>query len=509
MSEQLAGYGLPVTGPVLVVGFGATGLSVARYLAREGAPFAVTDSRAEPPKAKELAALGEVPHRFGGFESPLPLEEIAEAVVSPGVSLDEPFIRELRDAGIAIIGDIELFARELGPHPADAGTESLSESPITHHPSRLLAVTGSNGKSTVAALVGAMAEAAGLKVAVGGNFGTPALDLLADDVELYVLELSSFQLELTESLAPAAAAVLNLSPDHIDRHRSLERYAAIKARIFRNAGTAVVNADDPIVAAMDTGDAEVVRFSTAADADWHLCSDEARFSPQIHANKRKFKNFVFSYSRLFAFIRGLLAQSPRPTPHATWLCAGGERLCAADEFELRGRHNLGNALAALALGDAIGLPRAAMLTALREFSGLPHRCQWLARVREVDYVDDSKATNVGAMLASLAGIAGPIVLLAGGQAKNADFAPVGSAMAAKGRAAVLFGIDAGRIEAVLTGVVPVHRAANMDDAVQTAAAAAEPGDTVLLSPGCASFDLFRDYRERGERFAAAVGRLST
>lgn len=456
MSGQVTGHGLQVTGPVLVVGLGATGLSVARYLAREGVPFAVTDSRDEPPKAKELAELGDVPCRFGGFESPLPLGEIAEAVVSPGISLQEPFIRELRDAGIPVVGDIELFARALGPQG-------------TTHQSRLIAITGSNGKSTVTALVGAMAEAAGLRVAVGGNFGTPALDLLGDDAALYVLELSSFQLELTETLAPSAAAVLNVSADHIDRHGDLEHYAALKARIFRGAGTAVVNADDPRVNAMATGGAAVVRFSVTGEADWYLRDDAAG---------------------------------------RTWLYAGDDRLCAGDELKLRGRHNLGNALAALALGAAAGLPRAAMLSALREFPGLPHRCQWVARVREVDYVNDSKGTNVGAMLASLQGFAGPVVLLAGGQAKGGDFAPVGPVMAAKGRAAVLLGADADSIETVLAGVVPVHRAANMDEAVHTAAAAAQPGDTVLLSPGCASFDMFRDYQDRGERFAAAVGRLS-
>lgn len=467
--QQVTGYGLQVTGPVLVVGLGATGLSVARYLARKGVPFAVTDSRDQPPKMKGLAAFGDVPRRFGGFASPLPLGEIAEAVVSPGISLEEPFIRELRGAGIPVVGDIELFARELGHRAMDSDTESPSESPITHQQSRLIAITGSNGKSTVTALVGAMTEAAGLRVAVGGNFGTPALDLLDDDIELYVLELSSFQLELTDSLRPTAAVVLNVSPDHIDRHGSLDRYADLKARAFRGAGTAVVNVDDPRVAAMATGDAAVVRFSTAGEADWHLREDAD------------------------GTIR---------------LCAGDEPLCRADELKLRGRHNLGNALAALAVGEAAGLPRLAMLAALREFPGLPHRCRWVARVNEVDYVDDSKGTNVGAMLASLEGVAGPIVLLAGGEAKGGDFAPVRPVMAAKGRAAVLFGTDAGRIEAVLSGVVPVHRAANMDEAVRTAADAARPGDTVLLSPGCASFDMFRDYRERGERFAAAVGRLS-
>lgn len=453
MTMQGTGDGLQVTGPVLVVGLGATGLSAARYLARKGVPFAVTDSRDRPPKMKGLAELGDVPRRFGGFESPLPLDRIELAVVSPGLSLREPFIRQLRDAGIPTVGDIELFARELG-HRA---------------PERLIAITGSNGKSTVTALVGAMAETAGLRVAVGGNFGTPALDLLDDDIELCVLELSSFQLELTDSLRPTAAVVLNVSPDHIDRHGSLDRYAGLKARVFRGAGTAVLNADDPRVAAMDTGGAAVVRFSAAGTADWHLRED-------AHG--------------------------------ATWLCAAGEPLCRADELKLRGRHNLGNALAALALGEAAGLPRPAMLAALREFPGLPHRCRWVARVDEVDYVDDSKGTNVGAMLASLEGITGPIVLLAGGEAKGGDFAPVRPVMAAKGRAAVLFGADAGRIEAVLSGVVPVHRAANMDEAVRTAADVARPGDTVLLSPGCASFDMFRDYRERGERFAAAVGRLS-
>lgn len=438
----------PDTRPRLVVGLGATGLSVARHLAREGLPFAVTDSRTSPPGAAALAELGEVPCHFGGFASPLPPAELAEAVVSPGIGLDEPFVRELRAAGVPVTGDIELFARAL------AAREDAPQ---------VIAITGSNGKSTVTALVAAMARAAGRAVAAGGNLGPPALDLLAEPAALYVLELSSFQLERTESLAPSAAAVLNLSADHMDRHGSLADYAAAKARIFRHAAIAVVNGDDPEVVAMATGNAERVTFGAEA-GQWHLAERNDR----------------------------------------TWLCRDGEPVIGTDELALRGRHNWLNALAALALAEAVALPRAAACTALREFAGLPHRCQHVASVGGIDWINDSKGTNVGAVIASLEGLAGPIVLLAGGQAKGADFTPVAAVLERKGRAAVLFGADAETLAAALQGTVPVERVPGLREAVTAAADIARPGDTVLLSPGCASFDQFRDYQDRGDQFVAAV-----
>ena len=317
-----------------------------------------------------------------------------------------------------------------------------------------------------------MGRAAGLNVAAGGNFGPPALDLLADaSVDMYVLELSSFQLELTETLAPDVACVLNVSPDHMDRHDGIEAYAALKARIYRNAGHAVVNVDDARVAAMTDRGATTTGFGAGAP----------------DATQRY----------------GLRRQAD-----VLWLARGTDNLIAADQLRLRGAHNLVNALAALALGERAGLAPAAMLAALVEFPGLAHRCQWVASIGGVEWVNDSKGTNVGALLASLQGLAGPIVLLAGGQAKGADFAPVGPVLAQKGRLAVLFGVDAPRIETLLKEHVAVRRVADLGEAVRAAADAACPGDTVLLSPGCASQDQFRDYADRGDQFTAAVRRLA-
>ena len=449
------------TGRRLIVGLGATGISVARHLARAGVSFAVTDSRDTPPNTAELAALGDIPCRFGAFASPLALSEIAEAVVSPGVSLDEPFLQELRAANIPIIGDIELFARALDrPVP----------SPGSRVPAQVIAITGSNGKSTVTAWVADVARAAGLNVAAGANFGTPALDLLADDVELYVLELSSFQLELTESMAPTAATVLNVSADHIDRHGSVARYADMKARILRNAGIALVNADDPRVAAMNSAGATRRSFGSAAGADYRLAVTD-------HGP---------------ALVRG---GADRP-----WLAAGA--------LALTGRHNQLNALAVWALAEAIGLGADIVRARLPRFTGLAHRCQLVADRAGVRWINDSKGTNLGALMASLAGLDAPVILLAGGQAKGADFAALGPIAAAKTRAVIVFGADAFRIASALAGHAPVVSVATLRDAVARAAALAAPGDTVLLSPGCASFDQFSGFAQRGECFVRAVAELA-
>jgi UDP-N-acetylmuramoylalanine--D-glutamate ligase len=429
------------TGIRLVVGLGATGLSVARHLVRAGVPFVVTDSRAAPPNLRELETLSNVPCAFGAFASPVPLDQITEAVVSPGISLSEPFVQELRDVGIPIVGDIELFAR-------------------------LIAITGSNGKSTVTAWVTEIARAAGRVTAIGGNYGPPALDLLADDVELYVLELSSFQLELTQSLASRAATVLNVSPDHIDRHGSLEHYAALKARIFDAAEVAVINIDDPRVASMSTGSARVLRFGTARHADYRLLDDQSA-----------------------------LGRGDQP-----WM--------NINELRLTGRHNAANALAVWALTEAISIDDNVIRQGLRSFAGLAHRCQTIAEIRGVRWINDSKGTNLGALLASLAGMAAPVILLAGGQAKGADFTELAPVAAEKTRAVIVFGQDGELIARAVADQANVHRVATLTDAVACAHEMAQPGDTVLLSPGCASFDQFDNYMQRGDVFAAAVRELA-
>jgi UDP-N-acetylmuramoylalanine--D-glutamate ligase len=337
-----------------------------------------------------------------------------------------------------------------------------------HVDAPVVAITGSNGKSTVTTLVGEMAAHAGWDTRVGGNLGTPALDLLTDRVpDLYVLELSSFQLETTRSLRPAAAVVLNVSADHLDRYRSLDEYAAAKASIYRGARTAVVNGDDPIVAGFDVGAAERCAFSLAR------VPEPGGF--------------------------GLREIDGEP-----WLVRGAAGLLPAAALKIRGRHNLANALAAFALGEALGLPRAAMVEAAQSFAGLPHRTQWVAERDGVSWYNDSKGTNVGATLAALNGFPGKVVLLAGGLGKGADFTPLRPVLAQKGRALVVFGRDAPLIAAAVGDACPIHHAADLGEVITCARACARPGDTVLFSPACASFDMFRNFEDRGERFAAAV-----
>lgn len=442
----------------LIVGLGRSGLSAARHLAARGWQLAVTDSRVDPPGRAELAAFApRATCRFGGFDLAL-LGAAALVVASPGVSLAEPLLRAATERGLEVVGDVELFARDRRDGAVDV--------PVT-------GITGTNGKSTVTTWVGAMVEAAGLPVCVGGNLGTPALDLLAAPTPRhYVLELSSFQLETTHSLELAAAAALNLSVDHMDRYPSMEAYAAAKARIFRRCGTAVVNADDPWTLGMVPRGQRRLSFSIrdGATADYRL--------------------------------------SPDGTTGAHWLMAQGEKVLSTAQLRVAGLHNAANALAAFALGDALGLPRPAMQDALRSFAGLPHRSQWVGERRGVRFINDSKGTNVGATLAAIAGMPGTLVLIAGGDGKGQDFAPLAAALAGRVRHAVLIGRDAPRLAAALTGVCPVRRCASLEEAVRAAAEAAHPGDTVLLSPACASLDMFRDYTHRGAVFAAAVEELS-
>ena len=444
---------------ILLVGLGVSGLATARFLAARGIAFDVADSRRQPRGIEELRQI--VPGvglALGGFDA----EHFAGyqlLIKSPGLDPAEPAIMAALDAGAELIGDIELFARAV-------------RAPV-------IAVTGSNGKSTVVSMLGEMAHGAGLCVAVAGNIGHSALDALDSDASLYVLELSSFQLETTHSLAPLAASVLNICEDHLDRYRDLGHYALTKHRIYHRASHWVVNADDPL---------------TLPDDDSIDSAAEHRVSSFGERGE---------YSLL-------------PGDGGEWLSADGELLMPLAELRVPGRHNGYNALAALALGDAAGLPRVATLAGLRQFSGLKHRCQWLGERDGVACYDDSKGTNVGATLAALKGLAGAahgasprhakVVLIAGGEGKEQDFTPLREVLAETARALVLIGRDADLIDAAVGHVVPTRRAADMGEAVERAVALAVPGDAVLLSPACASFDMFDDYTARGRAFAAAVGR---
>jgi UDP-N-acetylmuramoylalanine--D-glutamate ligase len=434
----------------VIAGLGATGLSCARYLHGHGWRIAVTDTRAAPPQLTALRALDDrIVVRLGALDSSL-LEGALCVVVSPGLPLEGPFFDAAQRRGLAIVGDIELFAR-------------AAAAPV-------VGVTGTNGKSTVTTLIARMAQRAGLRVRAGGNLGPPALDLLAEGTELYVLELSSYQLETTSSLHCRAATVLNVSADHLDRYASIASYAAAKARIFARCDTAVINLDDPLVLAMPRASASTLSFSLRASVG-------ATYALSLQAGE-------------------------------WWLTRGQTPLLRAQDLKIRGAHNAANALAALALGEALALPLGVMLEELRSFAGLPHRSQWVADVGGVAYIDDSKGTNVGATLAAVAGMPGPLVLIAGGEGKNQDFTPLAAACQGKVRHAVLIGRDAPRIAAALEGVCPLERCATLEEAVPAAARAARTGDTVLLSPACASFDMFRDYAHRGEVFAAAVQELA-
>jgi UDP-N-acetylmuramoylalanine--D-glutamate ligase len=410
----------------------------------------VTDTRAKPPETARLAELdATIPVRVGGLDPAL-LEGADCVVASPGVSLKEPFFVEARRRGVEIVGDIELFAR-------------AADAPV-------VGITGTNGKSTVTTLVGRMADRAGLRVRVGGNLGEPALDLLKPGTQLYVLELSSFQLDATKALDLEAAAVLNVTPDHLDRYATVEEYAASKARIFDRCDTAVINLDDPLVVAMPRPGQKTVGFSLRASigADYAVATHNGEW----------------------------------------WLTRRDEPLMQVGAMKIKGLHNAANALASLALGDALGLPMPAMLEELATFAGLPHRSQWVADVHGVTYINDSKGTNVGATIAAVSGMQGPLVMIAGGDGKNQDFSALVDVFRGKVRHTVLIGRDAAAIATALKGVCPLEMCTTLEEAVRAAAKAAQPGDTVLLSPACASLDMFRDYTHRGAVFAQAVKELA-
>jgi len=438
----------------IVVGLGKSGMSLVRFLANRGVSFAVADTRENPP---ELATLRrdfpQVDVRCGELDVEF-LCRADELYVSPGLALATPALQQAAARGVKMSGDIDLFARN-------------AKAPI-------IAITGSNAKSTVTTLVGEMAQAAGKRVAVGGNLGTPALELLDDAVELYVMELSSFQLETTHQLGAEVATVLNISEDHMDRYSGLPAYHLAKHRIFQGARQVVVNRQDAL--------------SRPLIGEGLPCWTFGLNKPDFHGfglreeNGEKYLAFQF------------------------------ENLMPVSELRMRGAHNQANALAALALGHAVGLPLDAMLSSLRSFTGLEHRCQWLREREGVSYYNDSKATNVGAALAAIEGlgadIPGKLVLIAGGDGKGADFSGLRAPVAAHCRAVVLLGRDAQLIAQTLGDDVPLIRVKTLEEAVQRSAEVAQSGDAVLLSPACASLDMFKNYEERGRLFAQAVEGLA-
>lgn len=438
------------TTPDLVYGLGATGLSIARHLKRNNVDAVYHDSRAHPPGIEELKDLISGAQVVCGVDTKNLLKNVQRVIVSPGIPERDPLLVEARRKNINVTSDIDLFVGQ-------------ASKPF-------VAVTGSNGKSTVATLLSLMCDAAGMAARAGANLGTPALDLLTEEPpDVYILELSSFQLQRVTVLPAQVAALLNISADHLDWHDSVEEYAAAKYRIFHEAQAAVFNRDD-------------------ADAEQHVPAGIPSLSFGLDAPAEGHYGI-------------------REEDGVEFLACGPRLLLAVDDIALIGRHNQANALAALAMGDLIGLPLPSMLQVLHEFPGLPHRMQVVDWIGGTRYVNDSKATNVGAAIASVESIDGLIVLIAGGDGKGGDFDELAKSVHHRLRCAILIGEDGPAIAAALEGLAPVHRAENMQEAVALAASVAESGDTVLLAPACASFDQYRNYQQRGDDFCHAVGGL--
>jgi len=447
---------------VLVLGLGETGLSLARYLGAQGARLCVADSRMEPPGIATLRSeLPQAEVHCGPFGDEL-LQGIDRIAISPGVPLAEPFVQRAIARGIPVEGDIELLAQQLATNNYRRNT-------------KVIAITGANGKTTTTSMVGAMCAAAGLDTQVAGNISPAVLDALRErsqQPQVWVLELSSFQLETTYTLAADAAVVLNVTEDHLDRYAgSMDAYAAAKARIFQGNGVQVVNRDDARSEAMRIAGRRQVSFGLsmpASENDWGI--------------KRE--------------------------GEVIWLMQGAQKIMRADELQVSGLHNVANALAALALCRALGMPLAPLVNALRAFRGLPHRVEKVAEVKGITYYDDSKGTNVGATEAALKGLGKPAVVILGGDGKGQDFSPLKEAVAQHARAAVLIGRDAPLIEQAINGCGrPVLKARDMDEAVRISTAHAQSGDAVLMSPACASFDMYKNYLQRAEVFIAAVRKL--
>ena len=447
---------------VLVIGLGETGLSMVRWLSAQGARLRVADSRTAPPGLSDVLQYVDVKEIIRGELTDAAFEGIDLIAISPGVPLYEPAIARAVARGVPVAGDIELFAQQLNP-------QSSILSP------RVLAITGSNGKTTVTSLVAHLCCACGLDAVAAGNISPAVLDVVLQRGEnqpaVWVLELSSFQLETLSNLHADAATVLNVSEDHLDRYTGMDGYAAAKQRIFTGSRVQIVNRDDVRSMSMKNPEQEYVSFGLnmpERDIDYGI----AREANDI------------------------------------WLVHGNQRLIKASELQLAGLHNVANALAALALCRAIDLPMQALLDALRNFKGLPHRVEKVEEKHGITFYDDSKGTNVGATVAALEGLGCKAVLIAGGVGKEQDFFPLNTAVKQHGRAVVLIGRDAPLIADALQGCeVPVTYAVDMRDAVQQAARLAQSSDAVLLSPACASFDMYKNYAHRADVFVAEVHQL--
>lgn len=455
----------------VIVGLGKTGLSCARFLAARGEDFVVVDSRKEPPYVKQLLSVApNVECHFGKFES-FVFEQAKRLIVSPGVSIKETMISDAIAQGAQVTGDIALFAE--------------------HANAPIVGITGSNGKSTVTALLGEMANNSSINAIVGGNIGVPALELLSKEeavlaevsaqhnqpaVDYYVLELSSFQLETTLHLKAHAAVVLNISEDHMDRYANIQEYIEAKRNVYNECKHIVYNRDDPLVARMmsnvNTETAETVCSVGLSEPESDHDYGVATFTDE------------------------------------QWLVKGKQKIMRTQDLKLPGQHNVFNALTAIALAETMGIEEAAVHAALTTFSGLPHRMQLVATVNQVQWFNDSKGTNVGATVSAISGMPGDKILIVGGEGKDADFEPLREAIIANNvRLVILIGRDAELIEKVIAGVVKTERARSLAAAVKLAHSQAKADEKVILSPACASFDMFKDYQERGEVFMEAVRSL--
>ena len=436
----------------VIVGLGKTGLSCFRYLSNQGLNVAITDSREEPPELLELRAEFESASVYLGQINEQVLLASDQIILSPGVSLDNKSIKLSIENNIPVFGDIELFCQK-------------AQAPI-------IAVSGSNGKSTVTTIVAEMTRLAGLKTYVGGNIGIPALDLLSDSSpDLYVLELSSFQLETTYSLNAHASVVLNVSPDHMDRYSSLKDYANTKKRIYSGQGLMVLNKDEEYIHSIMDSKRDTIYFSLGAPEG---------------------ENF------------GLINHN-----NEVWLSQGNEKIINKNQLKIKGEHNISNALAAMALAGAVNVPTNIMADVLKNFTGLEHRCQLVREIDNVSWYNDSKATNVGACIASITGLCelGNIILIAGGDSKGADLSGLNPIVKKYIKRVFLFGIDANKLADVMGSDVDKEFVNNMNEAVKGASKIADPDDIVLLAPACSSLDMYKNYQQRGDAFISAIDAL--
>jgi len=448
---------------VLVMGMGMTGVSCARHFAARGIAAEFVDTREQPPGLGGILDAMPDARVHLGEASPKLSESVRRIVISPGVSLNSLLLADARRRGVEVVSDIDLFVAECR--------------------APLLAVTGSNGKSTVASMLGVILNETGKRAVVGGNIGTPVLDLLdpaskdcvlpqvEPAADACVLELSSFQLERSAPLPVTAAVILNVSPDHLDLHGSMDDYAAAKARVYLSCDRAIVNRDEPELAAFVPKGTPVTSFGLSAPQPGEF---------------------------------GLVS-----TPRGECIAYGDELLLAVDELPLLGRHNVSNAMAALALAMSVGAKPAATAQALRRYQGLPHRMQIVGQFGSATWIDDSKATNVGAALTSIASVEDPFVLIAGGDAKGATFEELAAALRGRDCAVVLLGQDAAAIARDLEGVAEVQVAADMSAAAVQAASMVKPGGSVLLAPACSSLDMFAGFAARGEAFATAAREIDS